>query len=175
MRGSVAPAGLETERESTIRAFFESSVGERRPRHVPNQALQATAVSCGYADGGVEAHASVRGDARRGIGVCAYPLGIDTVSEASPTLAALAARCDARAQGGRGEVREEWLLSGEHLVFVAVCAGFEQPVDSAGGTGEHTRHLVFAGWGQGEKARVLCHIRGVGVYAVQCQGVEVDV
>jgi hypothetical protein len=103
MGGSVAPAGLETERESTIRAFFESIVGERRPRHVPNEALQATAVSCEYADGGVEAHASVGGNARRGIGICAHLLGLDTVPEASPTLAALRAGCNARAQGGRGE------------------------------------------------------------------------
>jgi hypothetical protein len=53
-------------------------------------------------------------------------------------------------------VREEWLLSGERLVVVTVSAGFEKPVDSAGGAREDTRHLVFAGRGQGEKARVVC-------------------
>jgi hypothetical protein len=34
MRGSVAPAGLEAKRESTIRALFELFVGERRPSHL---------------------------------------------------------------------------------------------------------------------------------------------
>jgi hypothetical protein len=72
-------------------------------------------------------------------------------------------------------VREEWLFSGERLAVVAVCAGFEKPVDSAGGAGEDARHLVVAGWGQGEEARALCQIGDVGVYAVECQGVEVHV
>jgi hypothetical protein len=174
MGGSIAPAGLEAECESTIRAFFESIVGERRPSHVPNQALQASAIECGYADSGVEAHASVSGDAGRGIGVCAQLIGIDTVPEAPPPLALLRARRDARAQRGRGEVRKEWIVSGERVV-VAVCTGFEKPVNSTGGAGEGPRHLVFAGWGQREKARFLCRIRGVGVYAVECQGVKMHV
>jgi hypothetical protein len=72
-------------------------------------------------------------------------------------------------------VREEWLLSGEHFVVVAVCAGFEKPVDSAGGASEDACHFVFAGRGQGEEARALCQIGDVGVYAVECQGVEVHV
>jgi hypothetical protein len=146
MRGSVAPAGLEADGESTIWAFFESIVGERWSSHVPNQALQAPAISCGHADSGVEAHASVGGDAGRGIGVCAQLVGIDSVPEAPPPLALLTARCDARAQRSRGEVRKEWIVSGERVV-VAVCAGFEKPVGSTGGAGEDTRHLVFAGWG----------------------------
>jgi hypothetical protein len=150
-------------------------VGKRRPSHILNQALQAPAIACGYADRGVETHASVGGDAGRGLGVCVQRVGIDTIPEAAPALAKVAARCDARAQRSRGEVREEWLLSGEHFVFVAVCAGFEHPVDSAGGAGEDACHFVFAGWGQGEEARVLCQIGGVGVYAVECQGVEVKV
>jgi hypothetical protein len=174
MRGSVAPAGLEAERELAIRAFFEPIVGERRPRHILNQAFQAPAISCGYVDSGVEAHASVRGDAGRGIGVCAQLVGLDTIAEAPPALALLAARCDARAQGSRGEVREEWLVSGKRVV-VTVCAGFEKPVDSAGGAGEDARHLVVARWGQGAEARALCQIGDIGVYAVECQGVEVDV
>jgi hypothetical protein len=174
MGSSVAPAGLEAERELTIRAFFESIVGKRWPSHVLNQALQASAIACGYTDSGVKAHASVRWDTGRGIGVCAQLVGIDTVSEAPPPLALLRARCDARAQRGRGEVREEWIVSGERVV-VAVCASFEKPVDSAGSSGEDTRHLVVAGRGQGEEARVLCQIGGVGVYAVECQGVEVKV
>jgi hypothetical protein len=172
--GSIAPAGFEAECELTIRPLFESIVGERRPSHVLNQALQASAIACGYADSGVEAHASVRGDAGRGFGVCAQLVGVDTVPEASPTLAPLAARCNARAQGSRAEVREEWLLSGERVV-VAVCAGFEKPVDSAGRARQDTRHLVVAGRGQGEEARVLCRIRGVGVCAVERQGVKVHV
>jgi hypothetical protein len=95
----------------------------------------------------MKAHTSVRGDAGRGIRVCAQLVRIDTVPEASPPLATLRAGCDARAQRGRGEVREKWFLSGERLVAAAVCAGFEKPVDSAGGAGEDPRHLVVAGWG----------------------------
>jgi hypothetical protein len=147
MRGSVAPAGLEAKRESTIRAFFEPVVGERRPSQILNQALQTSAIARGYPDSGMEAHASVRGDTGRGIGVCAQPVRIDTVPEASPPLATLRAGCDARAQRGCGEVREKWFLSGERLVVVTVSAGFEKPVDSAGGAGEDPRHLVVAGWG----------------------------
>jgi hypothetical protein len=175
MGGSVAPAGLEADGELTIWAFFEPIVGERWPSHILNQALQASAISCGHIDRGVEAHASVGGDAGRGFGVCVQLVGVDAVSEASPPLAKVTARCDARAQGGRGEMREEWIVSGERVVVVAVCADFEKPVDSAGGAGENPRHLVVGGRGQGEKARILCHIRGVGVHAIECQGVEVDV
>jgi hypothetical protein len=175
MRGSVAPAGFEAECESTIRALFESIVGERRSRHILNQALQASAISRGYADSGVETHASVGGDAGRGFGVFAQRVRIDTVPEAPPPLAKVTARCDARTQRRRGEVCEEWLISGERVVVVAVCSNFEKPVDSAGGAGEDTRHLVFAGRRQGEEARVLCQVGDVGIHAVECQGMEVDV
>jgi len=168
VRGSVAPAGLEAECELTIRAHFESIVGERRSSHILNEALQAPAVACGHTDSGVEAHAPVRGDAGRGLGVCTQLVGVDTVAEAPPALALLAARCDARAQRRCGEMCEEWLVSGERVV-VSVCAGFEKSMDSAGGAGEDTRHLVFAGRGQGAKARALCQIGDIGVYAIECQ------
>jgi len=94
-----------------------------RPSHVVNEALQASAIACGYADRGVEAHASVRGDAGRGLGVCAPVVGIDAIPEAPPALTALIACRDARVQRRRGEVCEEWLLPGEHLVFAAICTG----------------------------------------------------
>jgi hypothetical protein len=103
VRGSVAPAGLEAECESTIRAFFESVAGKRRSSHVPNQALQASAVERGYTDAGVEAHASVSGDTERGLGVCTQLVETDTVTEAPPLLALLTARCAARVQRRRGE------------------------------------------------------------------------
>jgi len=62
--GSVAPAGLEADAESTIWAFFESIVGERRPSHVLDQAFQAPAISCGCIYSGVEAHAPLNLEAR---------------------------------------------------------------------------------------------------------------
>jgi hypothetical protein len=151
MGGSVAPAGLEADGELTIWAFFEPIVGERWPSHILNQALQASAISCGHIDRGVEAHASVGGDAGRGFGVCVQLVGVDAVSEASPPLAKVTARCDARAQGGRGEMREEWIVSGERVVVVAVCADFEKPVDSAGGAGENPRTSSSVGGGKGRK------------------------
>ena len=161
--------------ESTIWAFFESIVGKRRPSHILNQALQASAIACGYADGGVEAHAPVGRDAGRGLGVCAHFVGIDMVPEAPPALAKMTARCNARAQRCRGEVREEWIVSGERVV-VAVCAGFEKP-DGFGGRCRREPAPLRRRWAgaKGGSAGSLLGSGDVSVYAVECQGMEMHV
>ena len=106
MRGAVAPAGFEADGESTIWAFFESIMGERRPSHVSNQPFQAPAISRGYIYSGVEAHAPVGGNAGRGLGVCVQLVGIDTITEASPAFAPPSSRTvDGRPKPGVDPIR----------------------------------------------------------------------
>jgi len=81
---------------------------------------------------------------------------------------------NAGAQGGRGEQRAERLVSGERIVIL-VCAGFEQPVESASRSGEHSGDFVVAGWGQDEKMRGFRVTGCIPIGAVESQRVEVEV
>ncbi|MCG8589640.1 MAG: hypothetical protein MJE66_10145 [Proteobacteria bacterium] len=104
--GAVAPAGLETQRESSIRAGLESLAGERGTGNVAAEPLEASPVAPGNGDFGVQAHAAMLGDAIGGFGIGSrftHVVWLDAIPHASPWLAAVGAGRNVRAQGCCGE------------------------------------------------------------------------
>jgi hypothetical protein len=87
--GAVAPAGLEAKQEPAIRVLFEAVIRKGWACDVATQPLQAATVAGGHGHGGVETHAAVRGNARRGVGILARSSGIHAIPQASPRLAAV--------------------------------------------------------------------------------------
>jgi hypothetical protein len=122
----------------------------------------------------MEAHATVCGHTGRGVRIVAGLCQLHAISEAPPTLACVASAGDAGAQEGGCEQGEERFVSGEGIV-IPVGAGLEQAMEATSRTGEHARHVVAARWRQGEEARGCRISYGVGVGAIESQGVEVDV
>ena len=97
--GSIAPAGLETQREPPIRALLESLAGERGASDVPAEPLEALPVARGNGHLGVQAHAAMLGDAIGGLGIGSRVSDVarlDAIPETSPWLAALGAGRNAR-------------------------------------------------------------------------------
>jgi hypothetical protein len=174
VRGAVAPAGLQAKRESAVGLLLEAIVRGRRAGHIAAQTLEAAAVAGGDGHGSVEAHAALLGYAGRGVRILARLCGIHAVSHTPPWRTPVWPGGNARAQGGRGEQREERLVSGEYIVIL-LCVGFEQPMESASRSGEHPGYFVMAGWGQDEEAPRLLVTGGVRIRAVESQRVEVKV
>jgi hypothetical protein len=174
VRRAVAPGGLEAQGQSPIGLLLEAIVRERRPRGGVTEPLEASAIAGGHGDLGVKAHAAVLGHTGRGVRIFAVPCRLHAVAEAPPAFARVRSAGDAGAQGGGGEQGEERLVSGEGIVL-PVGAGLEQAMEPASRTGEHEGHFVAARWRHREEARRrrVCH--GVGVGAIESQGVEVDV
>jgi hypothetical protein len=100
--GAVAPARLEAQRESPVRAFLESLTCEWWARNIAAKPLEASPVMRGNGDLGVQAHAAMLGHAIGGFGIGSrftYVVRLDAIAEASPWLAAMRAGRDARPQG----------------------------------------------------------------------------
>jgi hypothetical protein len=57
--GAVAPAGLQAQSESSIRAFLQALARERWPADVATEPLEAPSVSSGDCHVGVKAHAAM--------------------------------------------------------------------------------------------------------------------
>ncbi len=175
--GAVAPAGLQAQSEPPVRAFFESFMGERRPGDVAAEPLEASSVSRGDGHVRVEAHPAVPRHARRClrvlVGLPGLP-GLDAIAEPAPWISAVRPGSDAGSQRRGGQHRQYGLVAGKRVLVVSGALS-EQPLDSTGGARQHPRHLIGVRWGQGEKTRRSTLANGVGVGAVQREGVKVDV
>jgi len=170
--GSVAPAGLEAEREASVGPLFEAIARERGPRHVVAEPLEAAPIAGGHGDVGVEAHAAMLGNAARGFGIGVGVFRLDAIAEAPPALAGVGTGRDAGAQRCGGQRCEQGLVAGEGVV-VAIGTRLEQSRDPARRTRQHTGDLLAARRGQGNEARRLP--LGPGVDTVEDQRVEVEV
>jgi hypothetical protein len=78
---------------------------------------------------------------RAGSMVCAQLVGVDTVPEASPTLAALTARCDARTREYFSNVLRE-VDVGDDAVAGGLFRAFGLEADRYVGSGAAARHLA---------------------------------
>jgi hypothetical protein len=138
VRGAVAPAGLEAQGESSIRSLFQAIVRKRRPGDVATQALETSSVVRRNRHVCVKAHPAMLGNARRSLGIAVRRLGRDAIAEPPPPLPRVRPGGDTRSQGGCGEQGQQRLVSGERI-FVSFCTLLEQPLDAAGGSGQHPR------------------------------------
>ena len=172
VRGAVAPAGLEAEREAPVGLLFEAIARERRPRDIVAEPLEPAPVSRGNGDVGVETHAGVLGNAGRGFGIGVGLLGLDAIAEAPPPLARVGAGGDAGAERCGGQRGQQGLVAGEHVV-VAFGARREQARDAARRAPQDARDLVGARRWEGQEARRRTVARGVDT--VEGQRMEVEI
>jgi hypothetical protein len=143
VRGSVAPAGFEAKRESSIRTLLQAIVYERRSGDVATQPLEASSVLPRNRHACVKAHPSMLGHARRCLGVGVRFLGLDAIAEPPPPLTGAGPGGDARSQGSGCQQGEQRLVSRESI-FVSLRALLEQPLDSASGSRQHPRYFIAA-------------------------------